>query len=308
MSHAVNALDHALRGDAQGLAFLEQTVSLYVLDTASTPGQPTTYGWWNFLNDALNEVERYESESTASNLVGHVRLLATITRRVARRSPSSDDHLVKICFANASMTQMNLMTNDQLSHSLVERNGELRERNMGRIAAIVFDWSFHRSNPVSVQSTSAFTDPVAMEQFCGVLACNAISVGPIAVRHLVSDWILPGVDSQQLPPQAVVAVILHISIEARGKGCPAGTNDVISALAPLVCRNIIGPILCDSLRECDEGGSSGGENTNHRIAAISLKSLDSWSKADQIGAVKLQRIFNSTKVKLQTAIYLTNAT
>ena len=67
MSHAVNALDHALRADQQGLAFLEQTASLYVLDAASTPGHPTTYGWWNFLNDALNEVERYESEGNASN-------------------------------------------------------------------------------------------------------------------------------------------------------------------------------------------------------------------------------------------------
>jgi len=35
MSHAVNALDHALRADPQGLAFLEQTASLYVLDAAS---------------------------------------------------------------------------------------------------------------------------------------------------------------------------------------------------------------------------------------------------------------------------------
>ncbi len=190
------------------------------------------------------------------------------------------------------------MANAQLSQSLVSSNAELRERNMGRIAAIVFDWSFHRTNSVAGQSTSAFSDPVAMEQFCGVLACNAVSSGPTAVRHLVSDWILPGVDSQQLPPQAVVAIILHISVEARGKGCPAGTKDVISALLPSVCMNIIGPILLESLRDGDEGGSSGGVNINHRIAAISLRSLESWCRANEIGAVKLQKIFNLTNVRM----------
>jgi len=295
MSHAVNALDHALRADPQGLAFLEQTASLYVLDAATTPGHPTTYGWWNFLNDALNEVERYEeSQGAASNLEGHVRLLATITRRVARRPPSSDRRLVKICFANASMTHMNLMANAQLSQSLVGSNDDLRERNMGRIAAIVFDWSFHRRS-----STSAFSDPVVMEQFCGVLACNAVSSGPTAVRHLVSDWIVPGVDSQQLPPQAVIAIILHISVEARGKGCPAGTKDVISSLVPSVFKHIIGPILLESLTEGDEGASPGGENINLRIAAISLRSLEYWCRVNEIGAVKLQKIFNSTHVRLQ---------
>ena len=205
---------------------------------------------------------------------------------------------MKVCFANASMTQMNLMANEQLSQSLVSNNAELRERNMGRIAAIVFDWSFHRTNSVAGHSTSAFSDPVVMEQFCGVLACNAVSSGPTAVRHLVSDWIVPGVESQQLPPQAVVAIILHISVEARGKGCPAGTKDVISSLFPSVCKSILGPILLESLREGDERGIAGGENINHRIAALSLRSFESWCRANDIGAAKLHKIFDSTNVRL----------
>lgn len=301
MSHAINALDHALRADPQGLAFLEQTASLYVLDAATTPGHPTTYGWWNFLNDALNEVERHEeSEGAASNLEGHVRLLATITRRVARRPPSSDRRLVKICLANASMTHMNLLANAELSQSLVSSNDELRERNMGRIAAIAFDWSFHRRTSQTGQPSSAFSDPVVMEQFCGVIACNAVSSGPTAVRHLVSDWIVPGVDS--LPPPAVAAIILHISVEARGKGCPAGTKNVISSLAPSVLKSIIGPILLESLRDADEGCSLAGDNINHRTAAIALRSLESWCRADEIGAVKLQKMFNSTNVSFSFII------
>ena len=214
---------------------------------------------------------------------------------MARRPPSSDRRLVKICFANASMTQMNLLANVELAQTLVTSNDELRERNMGRIAAIVFDWSFHRRNPQAGHHISAFSDPVVMEQFCGVIACNAVSSGPTAVRHLVSDWIVPGVDS--LPPPAVVAIILHISVEARGKGCPAGTKDVISSLVPSVFKCIIGPILLESLRDADEGGLSAGDNINHRTAAISLRSLESWCRADEIGAVKLQKMFNSTNVR-----------
>ena len=50
MSHAIDILDNALRGDPGGISFLEQTASIYVLDVATTPGQPKTYGWWVSLN------------------------------------------------------------------------------------------------------------------------------------------------------------------------------------------------------------------------------------------------------------------
>jgi len=46
MSHAIDILNNALRGDPGGISFLEQTASIYVLDAATTPGQPKTYGWW----------------------------------------------------------------------------------------------------------------------------------------------------------------------------------------------------------------------------------------------------------------------
>mmetsp|Transcript_1798 Transcript_1798/g.3860 ORF Transcript_1798/g.3860 Transcript_1798/m.3860 type:complete len:1156 (-) Transcript_1798:61-3528(-) len=322
MSHGLSVLDHAIRGDRGGLSFLEQTASIYVLDAATTPSHPTTYGWWNFLNDALNEVERYESEgrhaSTSNNLDGHVRLLATITRRVARRPPASDRRLVGTCLANASMSHMNLLANADMAQSLLGNNDELRERNMGRIAAIVFDFSFHRKNSGSARSMmqyprSAFSDPVAMEQFCGVVAANAVSTGPVAVRHLVSDWIVPGIDS--LPPLAVVAIMSHIAVEAMGKGCPGGTKDVIRSLVPSVFTCVLGPILIDSLRESDERGDNdamieavsssttgGGNNIEHRTAALALRALESWCKASSIGAVKLRSIFSSTNVNILEAI------
>ena len=312
MSHALSALDHAIRGDPSGLSFLEKTSSIYVLDVATTPGQPTIYGWWNFLNDALNEVERFEStgrqHATISNLDGHVRLLATITRRVARRPPSSDRRLVSTCLSNASMSSMHLFANEQLAPSLLQRNDELRERNMGRIAAIVFDYSFHRKsyNVQFGEHPSSFSDAVAMEQLCGALAANAISSGPGAVRHLVSDWVVPSSDS--LPPLAVVSIMSYIAGEAMGKGCPAGTKEVISSLVPSVFTRSLGPILIDSLRESDESrgddamedttDGEGGSSSSilHRTAAMALIALESWCNANSIGSVNLRSIFSSTNV------------
>ena len=48
--HAIDILDNALQGDPGGISFLEQTVSIYVLDVATSPDQPKTYGWWVSLN------------------------------------------------------------------------------------------------------------------------------------------------------------------------------------------------------------------------------------------------------------------
>ena len=64
---------------------------------------------------------------------------------------------------------------------------------MGRIAALALNPSFHRHT-----SSSDFLDTVVMETFCAVLAANAVSNGPFAVNHLVSEWIVPC--AENLPP------------------------------------------------------------------------------------------------------------
>jgi hypothetical protein len=342
MSQALSVLDHAIRGDPDGLSFLEQTTSIYVLDAATTPGRPRTYGWWNFLNDALNDVERHESGeegrhnhfyphrsyvgSDRRRLDAHVRLLATIARRVARRSPAMDRRLVGTCLANASMSHMKSLACGDMAQSLLNNNDELRERNMGRIAAIVFDYSYHRGGTNGRvdddddhddwdgggiyphrPTRSAFSDPVAMEQLCGILAANAVSSGPVAVRHLVSDWIVPSIDS--LPTFAVVAVMSYIAVEAMEEDRPAGTRDVMMSLMPSVFRCALGPILVDSLRGGDErgedamvesgdGGTSGrGRGGRGTIASLAMRSLDSWCTVNSIGAVKLRGIFSCTNVR-----------
>jgi hypothetical protein len=319
MSHALNALDHALRGDPSGLSFLEQTASIYVLDAAK-PGHPTTFGWWNFLNDALNEVERYEEGTLSNNptyaaaagvspttnrnanpLDPHVRLLATITRRIARRPPSSDRRLIGTCLANASMTHMHLLANPETSRSLLQNNDHLREIDMGRIAAIVFDYSFHRKRRNTNMIHSAFSDAVAMEQLCGVIAANAVSTGPNAVRHLVSNWIVPSCES--LPSFSVAAILSQVAVETMGKSCPLGVRAVVRDCVSSVFIKALGPLLVESLRESEEGVDEGdhsmldaGDNGNHRTAAITLKAFDSWCKATNVGAVQLQNIFASTNV------------
>lgn len=61
-NHTLDFLDRAMRGDPNALAFLEQTASIYIFDTASDPGRAQVYGCWDFLHHALNEVERYEAQ------------------------------------------------------------------------------------------------------------------------------------------------------------------------------------------------------------------------------------------------------
>jgi len=339
MSHALNALDHALRGDPSGLSFLEQTASIYVLD-ATTPGHPTTYGWWDFLNNALTEVERYEeglfaainnsnnnypfnnnyaatngTNTTANPLDSHVRLLATITRRIARRPPSSDKRLIGTCLSNASMTHLALLSNPETSRMLLQSNEQLRERDMGRIAAIVFDYSFHNTKKKKKNNTnannavvhnSAFADPVAMEMMCGVIAANAVSTGPNAVRHLISNWIVPSCES--LPSFSVVAILNHVAGETLGKGCPLGVKDVVKECVSEVFVKGLGPLLVEASRESEEGNDEsmidggGGDNGNHRTAAMTLRAFDSWCKASSTGAVQLRNFFASTKINILEAI------
>jgi len=158
---------------------------------------------------------------------------------------------------------------------------------MGRISTIIFDHSFHQNNV----HPSAFADPIAMGSLCGVVSCNTVSSGAEAIRHLVSDWIVPSVES--LPPLAVVAVMNYIAIESMGKGCPVGTHDMIKTLVQQTFHVILGPILIDSLPENDQ----------HRTTALALKAIDSWCNAGRIGFVKLRSILSSILEAIANALY-----
>ena len=103
MEPALDVIDRSLRGDTGARSFLERTSSIYVLDVTNA-ASPKTYGCWNFIHQALNEVERYEArapkptttatvtttDAAAEGLTPHVRLLASMALRVARRSPASE--------------------------------------------------------------------------------------------------------------------------------------------------------------------------------------------------------------------------
>jgi len=199
----------------------------------------------------------------------------------------SDRRLLGVCLSNASRSNLSLLNNDAIVQSLVRNNDELRQRCMGRISTIIFDHSFHQNNA----HFSAFADPIAMESLCGVVSCNAISSGPEAARHLVSDWIVPSVES--LPPLAVVAVMNYIAIESMSKSCPVGTHDMIKKLVQPTFQCTLGPILIESLPENDQ----------HRTTALALKAIDAWCNANTIGFVKLRSILSSVLEAIANALY-----
>jgi hypothetical protein len=335
MDPALALLDRSLKGDVAALSFLERTASIYVFD-GTNPGQPKICGAWDFLSQALTEVERYEGRIMSSmnhshghshshsqnlnmphspgggpasipNLEGHVQLLATMSRRAARRSPVGDQKLVEVCLSNASYHG----SAEQARH-LIDSNRHMREREMGRLAAMVFDFSYHNqrhspSKPGPGVYQSAFSNPIAMESLCAVVAANAISSGPHAFVNLVSDWIVPSVEN--LPPFAVASVTCHLAAEAMGKSAPVGIGDALkSQLFDPVVSKVLAPMLQESVRESDTNdgdGRYGGRLKNQRTASMVLKALDRWSAATACSLVRIKQVcHNSNVCILIICIYL----
>lgn len=313
-TRTIDILDRSLKGDSGALGFLERTASIYVFDGTNS-GQPKTYGCWDFLNQALNEIERYEDwtrrqqphqSSQWTCLDGHVQLLATMSRRAARRSPASDQRLIKICLANASQYHG---SPDQ-ARQLVAINSQLRERVMGRIAAIVFDFSFHRPPSYSNSHPSAFSNPISIEFLCSIAATNAIASGPDEFIHLVEDWIVPSVST--MPPFSIASVAFHLAGEAMGKAAPTGTRDTLkNKLFKPIISEVLGPVLVDAIRESDTGARNDASTSlshpfqtvnNHRIAAMAIKALDKWCIATQESIVVVMQICSSTNVNILEVI------
>lgn len=291
MDPALDVLNRALAGDHGAHSFLDRTSSIYVLD-ATDPNKPKTYGGWNFIHQALNEIERHEAVNTnngsSAGLTGHVQLLTILAERVARRSPSVDRTLLTTCIANAS--QGNQVDTD----GLIALNAEIREIVMGRLAAMAFDFSFHNLTDPQV---SAFSNPVAMEKLCAVLAANAVSSGPQAVQHFMVEWVIPSVRS--LPPYSVASVTCHLAIEALRKGAPAGTRDVLQRLSQSVVAIVLAPVLVEAVSDGrDFSNSISNRDQTTRVAAVSLRALERWCTVTDMSLPQVKHICVKVKVRI----------
>jgi hypothetical protein len=293
MEPALDVVNRALHGDSGARSFLERTASLYVLDVTDT-SNPKTYGCWNFIHQSMNEVERYEArhltqETNGRSLSDHVRLLASMALKVARRSPAVDKALVITCISNASQYNGSAYQ----SQWLVDLNLELREIVMGRIAAMVFDFSFHKKKWPS--GRSPFADHVVMDTFCAVLSANAVASGPEAVRNFATEWIIPS--SKSLPTFSVASVILHLASEGMRKSAPAGTKDILQQLSFPTMSIVLVPILLEAVSMNEiEGNGTSSHDENSQITAMSLRAMKAWCVSTDLSLPLIKHICSKVNV------------
>ena len=316
MDPALSILDRALKGDAGALSFLERTTAIYVYDCTNpgpSPGgnktQPKICGAWDFLNQALTEVERYEARMAHVQAQGqhqmslgpHVQLLATMSRRTARRCPVSDQKLVEVCLSNAA--HFHEHGSNEFARHLIQLNQQMRDRVMGRIATITFDFVNHPQKANNNSTQTVFSNPVTMDSLCAVVAANAISSGPNELRSLVMEWIIPS--RTNMPPVSVAAVVNHLAVEAMGESAPVGTNDAIKNLFDPILSKVLAPMLQEAIRESDHGGEGmdmgrdgvGDRTNNHRIASMALKALERWCTANSSGICLVKQVCEKVKVR-----------
>jgi hypothetical protein len=285
---ALDVMSRALHGDPGARSFLERTTCIYALDVTDT-ANPKTYGCWNFIHQAMNEIERFEAKHVLSlPLIDHARLLATMALRVARRAPAKDKALVATCIANASHNS------PAQSQWLVGLNVELREIVMGRIAAMAFDFSFHRGSQQG--RLSAFADRVVLDTFCAILAANAVASGPPAVKHFATEWIIPS--SRNLPAFALASVVWHLALEGMRKSSPAGTKETLQKLSEAVFVVVLVPTLADATT--DNTGENDSSLSPHqessRIVTMCLRAVQSWCSATDLSLSQINHICSKANV------------
>lgn len=305
MEPALDVLHRALQGDEGARSFLDRTSSIYILD-ATDLSKPHTYGCWNFIHQAMNEVERAESKlQQGVPFVAHAQLLASMALRVARRSNALDRQLVATCIENASKYHGNATE----AQRLIDINVEIRDIVMGRLAALALDPTYHRNHksPSSGPYTSAFSDTVVLETFCAVLAANAVSNGPRAVRHLVLDWIAPS--SQHISPFCLTCITLHLAEEASRRLAPSGIPDVLQQLSNQVVTVVLAPILTSSVKESavvpssdakillSTNGQSSTHEMNCRLTALSLRAINQWCAITSLSLAQIKHICTKKGVR-----------
>ena len=301
MEQVLDILDRSLQGDTAALTFIERTASIYVLNY-NAEGKHTTYGCWDFMNQALNEIERLENNAARAgytvnaHIEPHVQLLCKMCQGAARRGRESDRQLIGTCLANAGIT-IDCMPSAQ---SLVDSNCQMRERVMGRLATSAFDFSY----PNFKASQNIFSNPSTMDQLCGILAANVIASGPYALKKFALEWLIPSATS--MPSFSVVSIVSHLGNECLTNSVPDGTNEMIRNLTPYFVSKIISPILADAFNESDVSSDADMVNLhrsdsmkinfNHRLSALSLRALERLCKAVELSINDLANICEGSEV------------
>jgi hypothetical protein len=226
---------------------------------------------------------------------------------VARRSPSTDTTLVATCVLNAYSSQHHGAEKDSKQLQwLVDLNLELREIVIGRIAAMAFDFSFHRVTGTgpngsgnSGGQSSAFADRVVMDMFCAILSANAVATGPTAVKTFATEWIIPS--SSKLPPFAVAAVVLHLANEGLLQpSAPAGTKDTLQQLSLPVMNTVLVPILANAVSG-DEGGT-GTREERAQVASMCLRAMKTWCDATDLSLAQIKHLCSKVEVSMMREI------
>lgn len=300
MEPALNMLQSALQGDVEARSLLERTTSTYILDFQNE-GKPKTYGCWNFIHQAMNEVERYETRFIKEHqtyqfppdfsLVAHARLLTSMAVTVARRSPARDTQLVAECLADAA--QWN--GSQEEVKWIQDVNFELREIVMGRIAAMAFDFSFHRKD--GPNGYSAFADRLVMNNFSAILSANAVSSGPSSIKFFVTQWVIPS--AQNIPAFSLASVVYSLGIEAMRKSAPAGTKNLLQQLSSRIISFILAPTLVDAVQEnssTSAGMSSHKESSE--VAAMCLSAIKVWCQATELSIPQIKHVCSKMGINI----------
>jgi hypothetical protein len=334
METAMDVLTRALQGDAGAQRFLDQTASIYVLDatrqtsvtTNTTMTAPKLFGCWNFLHQALNEMENngimihhhnnndndnddHNNNNNKNNnkeacqqqqLQQQLQLLlAQFAVKVARRSNQWDQHLVRTCMEN----YINTNTTDHrpslpsLLSSLIPDNAQLREIVMGRIAALALDPNNHQQGIVVSNYTS-------LQTFHQSIAANAVSNSPGGIRHLLLDWIIPS--QQQLPPYSWVCLVQCVAQEVDYQSSssssllwtPAGTRATLQQCSASVCTQLLGPVLQQTISNSNHNNhNSNYEEQEDIISDTSTSTSTSTLQQQQQQQQQQQHVIAATALR-----------
>lgn len=288
MDPALTLLDKALKGDTGSLLFLERVASIYVFD--GTDANHPVIGIWDFLHQAISEVERYEAlygrKPDSLKLDAHVQMLGTMSRKSARRSPREDQKLVEVCLTNAAAASFKGSNEDALH--FIQQNHQNRTKVMGRIVALIFDFTNHRPSTFH----TAFSNLVAMDTLCALVAANTIATGPQEFSKMILDWILPMFSN--LPSFAVASVVYHLAVEVLGKEAPAGSLDMLRNVLFEPCiTKILAPMLFESV---GDNVLEGNRIVSHPSVAMTIKAIEKWCAAAGSSILRLKQICHSVNV------------
>ena len=246
----LSVISSALRGERDANRFLDSLVTDYTFSSSDS----CLVGGWGSVRGGLIEVT---SAPPSPSTEQHLHLVATMVKRLAKRTPAVESGLISSALLVASSGVAPPASVDHIVGTEMKLRGEVIKMSM----ELIFGGKLQGG--------------AALDTLCSAVATNSVNSGVSSTEGLLTTLL----NTPNLAPLPLLSIFKHVGLEAQSDGCPESLKSILRNATPSVLSSVVLSILVKANEE--------GTGNNPKLASTAITGTQYWCEAADLTIVDI---------------------